>query len=259
MRRAVRAGAYLAFLALSFPVPIKADEVHRLDIYQPTWITIGDVAAGESAVVRADGDGFALGHIFPKRALTIDSDVRDGRGRVLIAREMPLVGVEGRYPAGCTLYPMTGRIAHGCLFDRDGDGRFDSFDAVMNVGWAFVSDVDAKPYDMPVEPVAYRDIDGRSVTDLPLLSLHVSRRYQRPFRAPGLFTCISYDRRDGTSCFGIPVSVEDLPAPVEANIFGNRVSLTRAGEHDVAVKLVYAAGGAEIVVRSTARQRHILF
>ncbi|APZ97831.1 hypothetical protein BWQ93_04510 [Sphingopyxis sp. QXT-31] len=228
-------------------------------MYQATWVTMGDATAGTSALLKLDGKEFPLGRIFPKTAVAIDVDVHDRKGKVLISKAAPLIGVEGRYPAACTMYQMKGRLSHGCLFDRDRDGRFDSFDAVMNVGRAFIGDVDAKEDDVPITPVSFSLIDGREIADLPLLSLYVSQRYERSFGGPGLFTCVSYASRYGRSCFGDAVSLDALSSAVEATVFESSVSLARAGERDVSVKITKSTGGAEIVVKTTRSQRHIIF
>ena len=117
--------ALMAALAWAAAVPAVATAQDKPN-YFAAWVAVAEPAGKETRI--AEGRWAPVVRFRPETVFVLDSPAVDAaKGNTLLAAGTRMVGMAGRPGLACELERPRGGYLIGCVEDKDGDGRFETF------------------------------------------------------------------------------------------------------------------------------------
>lgn len=119
-------GATIAALAcVAAMIPSAASAQDRPN-YFAAWVAVAEPARQDLRI--AEGKWATVVRFRPARTFALDGAVVDAaKGKALLAADTPMIGMAGRANLACEVERPRGHYLIGCVEDKDGDGRFETF------------------------------------------------------------------------------------------------------------------------------------
>jgi hypothetical protein len=130
----------VAILTILMLAAAPASAQSQRERYRMVWLVADplDAATGAGQTIRIkSGDLFMRHRLLPVRAARLTSDMVDGNGKLILAKQTEMFALDAggvavfceagaQDPSGMKAVLVGGGYAHNCGIDRDGDGRFEN-------------------------------------------------------------------------------------------------------------------------------------
>jgi hypothetical protein len=238
----------VAVIAAMAAIPIGVSAQDKPN-YSAAWIAIAE-APHELHV--AEGRWAAVARFRPERLFTLDGAATDARGKVLLMAGTRMIGMAGRAGLACQLERAPHDYFVGCVEDKDGDGRFETyFDLNHANPFLFSAFRQPRAKDRAIGPVSLAPATAGDVSAS--MVLFYRNRAELTGRSRFELCVLHPDNRNpwgdktvGRGCLP-PIDIGDGEFPREVSAYGRTLRfLSRDAE---GARVVVAGAPADMPVR----------